>query len=107
MHANVNKVQQKQWLLNICKNVLYEIIKGLLMIQLLKNTFLLLRSKSDETLHALSGLYAQIIIVVAAILVFTELLHGPVSLFFFHVSILTDFEMFCLFFFIYYFLHWK
>lgn len=46
-------------------------------------------SKSDETLHALSGLYAQIVIVVAAILVFTELLHGPVSLFFFHGYVFT------------------
>lgn len=105
LHANVFKVQLKQWLLNICKNVLYEIIKGFLMIQLLIFFFLLLRSKSDETLHALSGLYAQIIIVVAAILVFTELLHGPVSLFFFHVSIFTDFETFYLFFLIYYSLH--
>ncbi|XP_054721857.1 proton channel OtopLc-like isoform X2 [Uloborus diversus] len=39
--------------------------------------------KNDGTLHALSGLYAQIVVVIAAILVFTELLHRPVPLFFF------------------------
>lgn len=45
--------------------------------------------KSDGTLHSLSGLYAQIIVVLAAILVFTELLHGPVPLFFFHGYLFT------------------
>ncbi|KFM76477.1 Otopetrin-2, partial [Stegodyphus mimosarum] len=46
-------------------------------------------TKTDGTLHALSALYAQIIVVVAAILVFTELLHGPVPLFFFHGYLFT------------------
>ncbi|KAF8790220.1 proton channel OtopLc-like [Argiope bruennichi] len=46
-------------------------------------------SSNDSTLHALSGLYAQIILVVAAILVFTELLHGPVPVFFFHGYLFT------------------
>ncbi|GFT12068.1 proton channel OtopLc [Trichonephila clavipes] len=46
-------------------------------------------SSTDSTLHALSGLYAQIIVVVAAIFVFTELLHGPVPVFFFHGYLFT------------------
>ncbi|GBM65646.1 hypothetical protein AVEN_217639-1 [Araneus ventricosus] len=46
-------------------------------------------SSTDSTLHALSGLYAQIIVVVAATLVFTEVLHGPVPVFFFHGYLFT------------------
>lgn len=48
-----------------------------------------IRPKSDGTVHALSGLYAQIVVVVAAILVFTEVLHGPIPLLFFHGYLFT------------------